>query len=206
MDGLRNVVLGERASPAHRLSVLAPGLYSSDSWAKQNSAAPRPGREWTSACGRRYRAPFSTALATTPGGVHQEVPTQARARNWGRIPVEAIAAINTAHLIGEGRKPDSDIPISTREIVGQMVEIFLGGSETTSTSIARLFLKFTRNPDVWVKLLLSLELQAIRRDNPECRHSASYAPGLQPAALHPKARLVPQPAPHWDLLGRPLRF
>ncbi|KAI6264929.1 hypothetical protein MCOR29_002256 [Pyricularia oryzae] len=60
------------------------------------------------------------------------------------------------HLIEEGKKPDSGTAMNTRDIVDQMAEILLAGSETTSGTIACLFLELARNADVRAKLLASL--------------------------------------------------
>ncbi|KAK1948679.1 cytochrome P450 [Colletotrichum sublineola] len=60
------------------------------------------------------------------------------------------------HLIEEGKKPDTGSSMSARDIVDQMAEILLAGSETTSGTIGCLFLELARNPDVRVKLLASL--------------------------------------------------
>ncbi|TLS22519.1 uncharacterized protein PpBr36_09868 [Pyricularia pennisetigena] len=65
------------------------------------------------------------------------------------------------HLIEEGRKPDSGTAMSTRDIVDQMAEILLAGSETTSGTLACLFLELARNPDVRAKLLASLPARTI---------------------------------------------
>ncbi|OHF03155.1 cytochrome P450 3A9 [Colletotrichum orchidophilum] len=60
------------------------------------------------------------------------------------------------HLIEEGKKPDTGTSMSARDIVDQMAEILLAGSETTSGTIGCLFLELARNPDVRAKLLDSL--------------------------------------------------
>ncbi|KAK2006680.1 cytochrome P450 [Colletotrichum eremochloae] len=60
------------------------------------------------------------------------------------------------HLIEEGKKPDTGSSMSARDIVDQMAEILLAGSETTSGTIGCLFLELARNPDVRAKLLASL--------------------------------------------------
>lgn len=60
------------------------------------------------------------------------------------------------HLIEEGAKPDTKAPMETKDIVDQMSEILLAGSETTSGTIACLFLCLARNPDVKAKLLSTL--------------------------------------------------
>ncbi|KAL8298843.1 hypothetical protein RB600_003395 [Gaeumannomyces tritici] len=65
------------------------------------------------------------------------------------------------HLIDEGKKPDSGKAMNTRDIVDQMAEILLAGSETTSGTIACLFLELARNPDVRAKLLASLAPKGI---------------------------------------------
>ncbi|KLU89914.1 cytochrome P450 3A9 [Magnaporthiopsis poae ATCC 64411] len=86
-------------------------------------------------------------------------------------PAEMITAIDAAiglhavwlqHLIDEGRKPDSGKPMSTRDIVDQMAEILLAGSETTSGTIACLFLELARNPAVRAKLLASMDPKTLR--------------------------------------------
>ncbi|KAL2877128.1 hypothetical protein SGCOL_007520 [Colletotrichum sp. CLE4] len=60
------------------------------------------------------------------------------------------------HLIEEGKKPDTGTSMSARDIVDQMAEILLAGSETTSGTIGCLFLELARNPDVRAKLFASL--------------------------------------------------
>ncbi|KAK2053332.1 cytochrome P450 [Colletotrichum caudatum] len=60
------------------------------------------------------------------------------------------------HLIEEGKKPDTGTIMSARDIVDQMAEILLAGSETTSGTIGCLFLELARNPGVRAKLLASL--------------------------------------------------
>ncbi|KAK1997322.1 cytochrome P450 [Colletotrichum falcatum] len=60
------------------------------------------------------------------------------------------------HLIEEGKKPDTGASMSARDIVDQMAEILLAGSETTSGTIGCLFLELARNPEVRAKLLASL--------------------------------------------------
>ncbi|KAK7423070.1 hypothetical protein QQZ08_009237 [Neonectria magnoliae] len=62
------------------------------------------------------------------------------------------------HLIDEGKKPDTLTTMNTRDIVDQMSEILLAGSETTSGTTACLFLELARNPDVRAKLLQSLPI------------------------------------------------
>ncbi|KIM93680.1 hypothetical protein OIDMADRAFT_35505 [Oidiodendron maius Zn] len=63
------------------------------------------------------------------------------------------------HLIDNGMKPESGICTDTRDIVDQMSEILLAGSETTSGTIACLFLELARNPDVKAKLLATLPIR-----------------------------------------------
>lgn len=60
------------------------------------------------------------------------------------------------HLIDEGAKPDTLKTMNTRDIVDQMSEILLAGSETTSGTTACLFLELARNPEKRAKLLDSL--------------------------------------------------
>ncbi|EXF84582.1 cytochrome P450 3A9 [Colletotrichum fioriniae PJ7] len=60
------------------------------------------------------------------------------------------------HLIEEGKKPDTGTSMSARDIVDQMAEILLAGSETTSGTIGCLFLELAHNPEVRAKLFASL--------------------------------------------------
>lgn len=53
-------------------------------------------------------------------------------------------------------RPDSGYKMSSRDIIDQMSEVLLAGSETTSGTIACLWLELCRNPDVKRKLLESL--------------------------------------------------
>lgn len=64
------------------------------------------------------------------------------------------------HMIEEGRRPDNGAPMSPRDIIDQMSEILLAGSETTSGTIACLFLEIARNPAVRARLLASLPPRA----------------------------------------------
>lgn len=54
--------------------------------------------------------------------------------------------------------------MKTREIIDQMAELLLAGSETTSGTIACLFLELARNPEVRAKLLASLPVQSFADD------------------------------------------
>lgn len=60
------------------------------------------------------------------------------------------------HFIDEGARPDTGVRMNTKDIVDQMSELLLAGSETTSGTIACLFLELVQNPDVKAKLLQSL--------------------------------------------------
>ncbi|KAF4449235.1 hypothetical protein F53441_7454 [Fusarium austroafricanum] len=60
------------------------------------------------------------------------------------------------HLIENGKRPDTQEMMTSRDILDQMSEILLAGSETTSGTIACLFLELARNPRVRAKLLESL--------------------------------------------------
>ena len=60
------------------------------------------------------------------------------------------------HLIEEGKKPDTGVKMGTIDVVDQMSEILLAGSETTSGTIASFFLEIARNEEVKAKLLRSL--------------------------------------------------
>ena len=62
-------------------------------------------------------------------------------------------------MIDEGKNPANNTRMSARQIVDQMSEILLAGSETTSGTIACLFLELARNPDVKAKLLKSLPIR-----------------------------------------------
>ncbi|GFF23017.1 probable cytochrome P450 110 [Aspergillus udagawae] len=60
------------------------------------------------------------------------------------------------HLINEGNRPDNGQRMTTRDIIDQMSELLLAGSETTSGTIACLFLELIRNPEVKERLLATL--------------------------------------------------
>ncbi|KLO97031.1 Cytochrome P450 3A5 [Fusarium fujikuroi] len=60
------------------------------------------------------------------------------------------------HLIENGKRPDTDATMTSRDILDQMSELLLAGSETTSGTIACLFLELARNPRARAKLLASL--------------------------------------------------
>lgn len=98
------------------------------------------------------------------------------------------------HLIDEGKNPSNETKMSTRQIVDQMSEILLAGSETTSGTIACLFLELARNLEVKEKLLASLPVRNIHdpiinsreiRNNPNYRYlNACIKENLR---LHPIA-------------------
>ncbi|KAK3897072.1 cytochrome p450 [Staphylotrichum tortipilum] len=60
------------------------------------------------------------------------------------------------YLIEEGTKPDTGAAMDTRDIIDQLSEMLLAGSETTSGTLGCLFLELARNPEVRSKLLASL--------------------------------------------------
>lgn len=64
-------------------------------------------------------------------------------------------------MIDEGRKPDTGTVMTSRDIIDQMAEVLLAGSETTSGTIACLFLELARNPAVRARLLASLPARAV---------------------------------------------
>lgn len=68
------------------------------------------------------------------------------------------------HMIEEGKNASDNSKMSTRQIVDQMSELLLAGSETTSGTTACMFLELARNPDVKAKLLKSLPVRD--RDDP----------------------------------------
>lgn len=68
------------------------------------------------------------------------------------------------HLLENGERPDSGVKMGTREVVDQMAEILLAGSETTSGTIACFFLEILRNPEIKERLLKSLP--ALRPSDP----------------------------------------
>lgn len=81
------------------------------------------------------------------------------------------------HLIDEGKNASNETKMDTRQIVDQMSEILLAGSETTSGTIACLFLEIARNPDVKSKLLASLPVRRIQDpiiNSQEIRNDPSY--------------------------------
>ncbi|EAU39601.1 conserved hypothetical protein [Aspergillus terreus NIH2624] len=60
------------------------------------------------------------------------------------------------HLIDEGEKPDSGMKMVPRDVIDQMSEVLLAGSETTSGTIGCFFLEVLRNPQVKARLLEAL--------------------------------------------------
>ncbi|KAM0321854.1 hypothetical protein ACHAQA_009859 [Verticillium albo-atrum] len=68
------------------------------------------------------------------------------------------------HLLEQGKNPGTGIAMNTRDISDQMAEILLAGSETTSGTIACLFLELARNPSVCKRLLDSLPIQSFSDD------------------------------------------
>lgn len=60
------------------------------------------------------------------------------------------------HMLDNGTRPDTGERMKNQEIIDQMSELLLAGSETTSGTIGCLFLELARNPDVRAKLLKSL--------------------------------------------------
>lgn len=59
-------------------------------------------------------------------------------------------------MLDEGNRPDTGEPMSNQDIIDQMSELLLAGSETTSGTLGCLFLSIARNPEVKKKLLASL--------------------------------------------------
>jgi cytochrome P450 len=68
------------------------------------------------------------------------------------------------HLIEEGKRPDNGETMTTRDIVDQLAEMLLAGSETTSGTLGSLFLELARNPTVRAKPLASLPPQSLADD------------------------------------------
>ncbi|CAH0042912.1 unnamed protein product [Clonostachys rhizophaga] len=68
------------------------------------------------------------------------------------------------HLVDEGQKPDTLTTMNTRDIVDQMSEVLLAGSETTSGTTACLFLELARNPSVRARLLETLPVLDMNDD------------------------------------------
>jgi cytochrome P450 len=60
------------------------------------------------------------------------------------------------HLIDEGEKPDSGMKMVPRDVIDQMSEVLLAGSETTSGTIGCFFLEVLRDPRVKARLLETL--------------------------------------------------
>ncbi|GJP87228.1 hypothetical protein AnigIFM59636_008818 [Aspergillus niger] len=98
--------------------------------------------------------------------------------DWPREMIAAISAVAghrkakpksvrpdlLQHLLENGERPDSGVKMGTREVVDQMAEILLAGSETTSGTIACFFLEILRNPEIKERLLKSLP--ALRPSDP----------------------------------------
>ncbi|PYH34398.1 cytochrome P450 [Aspergillus neoniger CBS 115656] len=92
--------------------------------------------------------------------------------DWPREMIAAISAVAghrkatpksvrpdlLQHLLENGERPDSGVKMGTREVVDQMAEILLAGSETTSGTIACFFLEILRNPETKDKLMKSLPI------------------------------------------------
>ncbi|BCR96891.1 uncharacterized protein AKAW2_30210S [Aspergillus luchuensis] len=92
--------------------------------------------------------------------------------DWPREMIAAISAVAShrkatpksvrpdllQHLLENGERPDSGVKMGTREVVDQMAEILLAGSETTSGTIACFFLEILRNPEIKDKLMKSLPI------------------------------------------------
>ncbi|KAJ5749387.1 cytochrome P450 [Penicillium nucicola] len=90
--------------------------------------------------------------------------------DWPREMIAAISAVAghrksypeltrpdlLQHLLENGQKADSGVKMGTREVVDQMAEILLAGSETTSGTIACFFLEILRNPEVKNNLMKTL--------------------------------------------------
>ncbi|KAF1940411.1 cytochrome P450 [Clathrospora elynae] len=60
------------------------------------------------------------------------------------------------HMLDEGNRPDTGARMSNQDIIDQMSELLLAGSETTSGTMACLFLELARAPEVRAKLMASL--------------------------------------------------
>ncbi|EPS29010.1 hypothetical protein PDE_03956 [Penicillium oxalicum 114-2] len=90
--------------------------------------------------------------------------------DWPKEMISAIAAVTKGraessenarpdllqHVIDEGISPNRGDKMSTKEIIDQMAELMLAGSETSAGTMANLFLELMRNPDVKAKLISSL--------------------------------------------------
>ncbi|KNG51975.1 cytochrome P450, family 3, subfamily A [Stemphylium lycopersici] len=60
------------------------------------------------------------------------------------------------HMLDEGARPDTGERMSNQDIIDQMSELLLAGSETTSGTMACLFVELARTPAARIKLLASL--------------------------------------------------
>ncbi|KAJ5676264.1 cytochrome P450 [Penicillium macrosclerotiorum] len=93
--------------------------------------------------------------------------------DWPREMIAAISAVADRrrayptnvrpdllqHLLDNGERPDSGVKMGIREVIDQMAEILLAGSETTSGTIACFFLEVLRNPAVKEKLMTTLPVR-----------------------------------------------
>ncbi|KAJ5489789.1 hypothetical protein N7539_004679 [Penicillium diatomitis] len=84
--------------------------------------------------------------------------------------VRAIAAVTSSrshsnegarpdlpqHLIDESLSPHRGTKMETKEVIDQMAEILLAGSETASGTIACFYMEILENPDVKSKVISSL--------------------------------------------------
>lgn len=80
--------------------------------------------------------------------------------NRSTVP-ESVRPDLLQHLLENGQEPVKGVKMGTREVVDQMAEILLAGSETTSGTIACFFLEILRNPKVKERLMESLPVLQI---------------------------------------------
>ncbi|RYO11808.1 hypothetical protein AA0111_g12720 [Alternaria arborescens] len=81
--------------------------------------------------------------------VNERAAAQGSAKNAARIDV-------LQHMLDEGARPDTGERMSNQDIIDQMSELLLAGSETTSGTMACLFVELARTPAALNKLLATL--------------------------------------------------
>lgn len=92
-----------------------------------------------------------------PTAMIHAIKVMVRRRSQGIVRREDLLQ----RIVEEGKRPDNDEPWTEREMLDQLAELLVGGSETTSFQTTMLFVELTRNPDVRAKLLASIPALSI---------------------------------------------
>ncbi|GFN13409.1 cytochrome P450 [Aspergillus tubingensis] len=97
------------------------------------------------------REVFTIVIKLTDNGIGH-----IRSRRSLKSNPESVRPDLRQHLLENGERPDRGVKMETRDVIDQMSEILIAGSETTSGTIACFFLELLRNPDTKEKLVKSL--------------------------------------------------